>query len=184
MRSFVQAVIKKFKLRRAYVVDTDLSPANYDLRAINNRVHRAMIRTGHTRAEIGELFGLDASIPLAMQPFEKIPRPTMGNIVKVSNFLGVSIRWLLYGEPQNDVDCFVELSPAKQHGVASSVQGSAVVQGNEQSTIIVKNIHGESLTEQEREALRLFRSLGIQEQTRLLCFGYDLATNKNEAPGA
>lgn len=174
MRTFMRAVVLKCKLRKSEIGRDDLSPIKYDLKAINNRVHRAMLRTGHTRAELAEVFGMDASIPLALQPAEKIPRPTMEAIVKVSQFFGISVRWILYGEIENEIDFFVESQPMQSVNSASSVQGSAVVQGNEQSTIIVKNIQGEFLNEQERETLNAFRKLCARDQVAVMSYIFSI----------
>lgn len=173
--NFVQAVFLRLKMRKVDVIEEDLSPIEYDMKGINNRVYRAMSRTGRTRTEIAELFGMDSSIPLAMQPLEKIPRPTMGNVVRIAALLGVSVRWVLYGEPECDVDFFVESAPTQVQGAAAlAIQGSAVVNGNERSTIIVKNIQGEPLSDQEREVLLAFRRLSVRDQAAIMSFVFEL----------
>lgn len=155
----------------------DLLGGDFDHVAINNRVYHAIAKTGRTLVDVAVLFGMDPTVPLRDRDPATIPRFTIATMVKLSDFLGVSIRWMLYGEPENEVDLFVD---AQQHPVyfpqgfpASSmiagVSGPTVVQKNDNcSKIIVKNIQGEELNEMEREALRFFRRLTGKRQAEAL----------------
>ena len=160
----------------------DLLVGDFDHVAINNRVYHAIAKTGRTLVDVAVLFGMDPTVPLCDRDQSTIPRFTIATMVKLSDFLGVSIRWMLYGEPENEVDLFVD---APQHPVyfpqgfpASSmiagVSGPTVVQKNDNcSKIIVKNIQGEELNEMEREALRFFRRLTGKRQAEVLARLYD-----------
>lgn len=160
----------------------DLLVGDFDHVAINNRVYHATAKTGRTLVDVAILFGMDPTVPLRDRAPSTIPRFTIATMVKLSDFLGVSIRWMLYGEPENEVDLFVD---APQHPVyfpqgfpASSmiagVSGPTVVQKNDNcSKIIVKNIQGEELNEMEREALRFFRRLPGKRQAEALARLYD-----------
>lgn len=170
LHAFGQSFQRWNRLRDVSLHDDELSPLEYDMQAINERFYKAMGRTNRTRTEIAEYLGLDPKLPLSMQPKEKIPRPTMESIIKVSMFLGVSVGWMLNGIPENDVDLFVESTPAKINQ-SFSAHSSAIVQGNEQSTIIVNN---NSLDDHEKEIIRLYRSLPMQEQVKLLTYAYEL----------
>lgn len=184
MRTTVRAAIKQLKMRKVNTKETDLSPVKYDLKAINIRAHKAMTRTGRTRLEIAEFFGMDCAIPLAMQPPEKIPRPTMANIIKLAQFLGVSARWMLYGEPENDVDFFVTCpgSGAGPQVTATSTnaakQGAAVISGASNSTVIVQNISG--LNEIENEVISTLRRFTLREQATVLAYIYALEDELKE----
>lgn len=57
--------------------------------------------------------------------------------------------------------------------MVEGVTGPTVVQKNDNSTVIVKNIQGEDLNDVEREALRFFRRLTIQRQTEVLSRLFD-----------
>lgn len=156
-----------FWRRKVQDHDGELSPRIYDMRAINDRVHTATMRTGKTRAQLAELFGLDTDIPMCKQPQEKLPPPTMGTIAKVAQFLGVSVRWILTGEAENDVDTLMASVYPGHVGVAmhADVSGPAVLQKNNNcSTVIVKNIQGEYLSDQEREMILAFRKLRAADQ--------------------
>lgn len=176
MRTFMRAVALRLRLRNAEVYDEDLSPLEYDMRAINDRFHRAAVKTGWTRAELAKRFGMNPEIPLAQQPADKIPRPTMRTIVKACEMLGVSTAWVLYGEPQNEVDLYVD-SPVGKVGAGPSIHGSAVVQGNAQSKIVVNHIQGDTLSAQEREVLETFRRLSIRDQAAVMMYVFEMAND-------
>lgn len=165
-----------FRRKKSNSHGAELCPKLYDMRAINNRVYLAAGKVGKTRIDLAELFGLDPNIPLHEQPPEKIPRPTMESMARVANFLGVSVRWLLHGEPENEVDLFVSSITAGRMGpdgmsVAANIGGPAVLQKNENcSTVIVKNIQGEYLTDQEREILSAFRGLRAADQAAVISY--------------
>lgn len=164
--------ILRFRRNKVALNETDLSPAKYALDEINDRASRAMARTGRTRVDVARMFGMDPGIPLAMQPPEKVPRPTMESVVKLAGFLGVSVRWLLYGEPQNDVDLFV-VGKQGHHGaisqaaVKSAGHGAAIISGANNSTVVVQNIKGEISCPVEREILRIFRSLPAEKRVQV-----------------
>lgn len=170
MHSFGQSFRRWNRLRDVVIYEDELDPLEYDMKAINERFYKAMNRTNRTRTEIAEYLGLDPKLPLVLQPKEKIPRPTMESIVKVSKFLGVSVGWMLHGIPENDVDLFVESSPV-QINQSFSANSSAIVQGNEQSTIIVNN---NALDDHEKELLKMYRLLPMKEQVKLLTYAYEL----------
>ena len=168
--------------------------------AMNDRVFLAMIRLGQTRVDIAELFGMDTSVPLAMQPPEKVPRPTIGNIAKISGHMGVSVRWLLHGEPENDVDRFVIGQQAcvpscgplcdrgcSSNGGRSASQGGAIISGAQNSTVVVQNIKGDDLSPMEREMLRSIRALSARDQAAIISYVFALekgSTGINNDPPA
>lgn len=160
----------------------------YDMRALNDRFHMAMFKTGKTRADIAELFGMDAKIPLALQPSEKVPRPTMENIVRVSNFLGVSVRWMLTGEPENDVDVFVGsasggITAGNAAMGASATHGAAIIAGANNSTVVVQNGQGDGLTAMEREAINTIRKLPPREQAATMSYIFALEKEGQDQRG-
>ena len=172
-------LIKWSKKKKVALDEKDLSPLKYDMHAVNDRVYRAMSRVGKTRVDIAMLYGMDTSIPLALQPREKVPRPTMENIVKLSVFLGVSVRWILYGEPENEVDIFV-MGPHACDTAYMSVtgqsasQGGAIIAGARNSTVVVQNIAGEGLSSMERELIRTIRQLSPREQAAVMSYVFAL----------
>lgn len=187
---YVRNALTKLKLIKIDVREADLSPAEYDLCEINRRASLAITRTGRTRIEVAEMFGMDTSIPIAMQPRKKIPRPTMDSIIKMSNFLGVSVRWLLYGEPQNDVDVFVmhQVAPAQGATVSetrkNAHQGAAIITGAHNSTVVVQNIKMESLSEMEREMVEALRRLPLRDQAAAMAYVFSLEKEHEEGKNA
>ena len=182
MRPYMRAAVLRFKLRKANIAEADLSPIEYDMKAINRRAQHAMARMGKTRVEVAEFFGMDSSIPLAMQPREKIPRPTMGNVVKLAEYLGVSIRWMLYGDIENDVDQFVmrqnSNAPVMAQVKNSAEQGAAIISGASNSTVIVQNISG--VNDMEREMITAIRRLPIKEQAAVMAYIFSLEKELGE----
>lgn len=187
---YVRNALTKLKLIKIDVREADLSPAEYDLCEINRRASLAITRTGRTRIEVAEMFGMDTSIPIAMQPRKKIPRPTMDSIIKMSNFLGVSVRWLLYGEPQNDVDLFVmhQVAPAQGTTISenrkNAHQGAAIITGAHNSTVVVQNIKMESLSEMEREMVEALRRLPLRDQAAAMAYVFSLEKEHEEGKNA
>lgn len=184
MKTLVRAAVMRLKMRKVDVAEADLSPIDYDMKEINQRAHLAMRRTGRTRIEVAELYGMDTDIPIAMQPPERIPRPTMANVVKLAGLLGVSVRWMLYGEPENDVDLFVigqqqacspTCGPACMAcGERSASQGGAIISGALNSTVVVQNIKGDDLTDLERELLQSIRALSARDQAAVISYVFTL----------
>lgn len=64
----------------------------------------------------------------------------------------------------------------------STITNSAVVQGNNATTLIVKNggLQEHALSEQAVELLRIFETLTVKEQTQLLSFAYQLEVQHKE----
>ena len=172
----VRAVLLRLRSKKnVELKETDLSPDDYNMKDINDRVLKAIMRTGKTRVEVADLYGMDTSLPLAMQPPEKVPRPTMENVVKLAVFLGVSVRWILHGEPENEVDLFVmsqQSAGMTSHTAqaASASQGAAIINGANNSTVVVQNITGESLSELEREVIKAIRQLPVREQASVASY--------------
>lgn len=165
------------------------------MKAINDRVYQAMVRLGKTRVDIAELFGMDPSIPLSMQPVGKVPRPTMENVVKLSVFMGISVKWILYGEAENDVDLFVIGPPSCEvschlvkagGGSAEASKGGAIITGAQNSTVVVQHINGEDLSELERAVIESIRKLEPRKQAEAMSFilsmEHEAAEKQKEAP--
>lgn len=98
--------------------------------------------------------------------------PMVSTISSVAGFFGVSPVWLM-GKSE-DRGCS-----------ASNIQNSAVVQGNNAATLIVKNgAAAASLSDQEAELLRVFQSLSVKGQTRLLSFAFQLESEEGLSNGS
>ena len=165
----------------------NISSSEYDLAAINTRLYRAMYLLGRTRVELAEHFGIDTSIPLCEQP--KLPEASTENIIKAANFLGVSFTWLLTGEPCTEVDHYVRDADNRSAGSAAAAMAantghnSAVVQGSQNTSVVVKHYHTD-LTEFEQELLLRYRSLDAQKQVAVLERLFELNAQAQERDGA
>ncbi len=64
----------------------------------------------------------------------------------------------------------------------SNITNSAVIQGNNATTLIVKNGDGykKEISEQAVELLRIFEALNVKEQTELLSFAFKLEENHRQ----
>lgn len=93
--------------------------------------------------------------------------PMLSTVASIADFFGVSSLWLL-GET-DDRSCS-----------AANIQNSAVVQGNNATTLIVRNgKEGENpLSDMETELLRIFQSLSVKGQTQLLTRAFELESEE------
>ena len=95
--------------------------------------------------------------------------PMVSTVSAVASFFGVSPLWLL-GESEN------------RSGTANNIQNSAVVQGNNAATLIVRNGKDSEtmLSEQEAELLRIYQLLSVKGQTKLLSYAFGLEAEEGE----
>jgi len=92
--------------------------------------------------------------------------PNESTIKKVADYFGIS------------PFAFSDIHSA--NAITGDIHNSNVVQGNHAQTLIVRN--GETsertLSEREVELLRVFNTLTVKEQTRLLSFAFELEDKK------
>ena len=139
---------------------------------INDRISYVLIMTGKDRDDLERYLDLDP----AYMPYEQ-PGRTLTSIIKdCADFLGVSVHWLISGEgepfPATD-----QPQAVASISNAGNISGSALLQGNTAGSIIV-HTGGETLTDHERELLRIYRCIGIKQQISLLNFGYQLESEE------
>ena len=183
----IRTIIRRIAWRKKMTNEDDLCPIEYDMQAINDRMYKAMVKLGKTRVDIATLYGMDPGIPLAMQPPERVPRPTLGNIAKLSGYLGVSVKWLLHGEAENDVDIFVmglqigTHTPVSNGAGSSAAQGGAIISGAMNSTVVVQHMVGDDLSAMEREIISAIRKLPVREQATVISYIFSMenATSQN-----
>jgi len=83
-------------------------------------------------------------------------RPTDATVAKIAAYFGVPVEHLMYGSPLPAI---------------TATDHSVVVQGNTGNTTVTQ---GETLTEQETELLRLFRSLNMRWKHAAMAYMYEL----------
>lgn len=174
----IRAAVSRLRRRCVRLQQHDLSPAEYDMKAVNDRVYAAMKKMGKTRVDVATLYGMDVSLPLAMQPAGKVPRPTLENVSRLADFLGVSVRWILHGEPENSVDVFVAGtgSPpaAGSLDLSAASNGAAIINGAQHSTVVVQHINGDDLTEMERAIVTSLRNIPPRDRAAAMAYIFAL----------
>ena len=96
-----------------------------------------------------------------------LQEPMLTTVAALASFFGVSPTYLI-GE-SDDRSC-----------MASNISNSAVVQGNNATTLIVRNgkATGE-LSDQAAELLRVFEGLDVRRQTALLSYAFELDAERS-----
>ena len=89
--------------------------------------------------------------------------PMLSTIAAIASFLGVSPVYLM-----GDSD--------DRHCSASNISNSAVVQGNNATTLIVRNgaTHERELSDEETELLRIYELLGVKGRHALMAAAFEL----------
>lgn len=127
---------------------------------IGERIHQLLSERGITQKEFAQALGISQS---AVSDWKKKSSPASEHIYKISEFLGVSVEYLLTGKERPAIN-------------ASNISNSAIVQGNNATTLIVRN--GETtereLSDQEIEILRIFNLLDMKRRVQLLSYAYKL----------
>lgn len=177
----MRAILLRFFRKSDGLHSADLSPDDYDMKAVNDRVYRAMERVGKTRADIAIMFGMNPATPMSLQPPGKIPRFSMQSFVKLSSFLGVSVRWMLTGEPENEVDFYIMQDtrdigetgvPKLEKAGSLAHHGAAIVSGSHHSTVLVQSFAG--MSDMEHELIQTLRSLPAKEKAEAMAYIFAL----------
>ena len=95
--------------------------------------------------------------------------PMLSTVAAIAEFFGVSPVYLI-GD-SDDRNC-----------IASGISNSAVVQGNNATTLIVRNAAGgaRELSEEESELLRIYETLDVKGRTALMSFAFDLEEKRGK----
>lgn len=102
----------------------------YNLSAIHERACKAILATGRTQREVAMQMGIDVDTPMhKRKPLE----PTLQNIQKAAQILGVSEKWLIYGVPETQLDLYVSKP------MTAFFYGQNIIVGNNNSSIEISN---------------------------------------------
>lgn len=95
--------------------------------------------------------------------------PMLSTVAAIAEFFGVSPVYLI-----GDSD--------DRHCVAANISNSAVVQGNNATTLIVRNAAGGAweLSEEESELLRIYETLDVKSRTALMSFAFELEEGREK----
>lgn len=116
---------------------------------ISERIFEVLQKTGKKQADLAKYVGVRSNTVSDWK--NKGANPSADLIYRIAEFLGVSCEYLLTGKEPASIS-------------ASNIHNSAVVQGNNATTLIVKNGKTEEreLSDQEVELLRIFHSLDMK----------------------
>lgn len=142
----------------------------YDLSEFGVRLRQLRVERGFSMDTFCERYNAEKGQRLSKSTVSRwennVQEPMVSTIASIASFFGVSPLWLM-GQ-SDDRQCS-----------AANIQNSAVVQGNNAATLIVRNGGGAaSISEQEAELLRVFQSLSVKGQTRLLTFAFQLESEE------
>lgn len=111
---------------------------------------------GTTITKMSEEIGLSNA---AASSWKKGSIPRSTTVQKIADYFCVSTDYLLRGEAATQI---------------SEVHDSVVLQNTTGNNTVINGSKADSLTEQEQEALRLFRGLDMRKKTAVLSYLYDL----------
>ena len=138
---------------------------------INDRSKEMRLKRGLTLIEVADYIGVkDATI----QRYES------GNIKNIKHEIICKLAELFKCDP-----CYLMGWSEDTNIISnnkSNITNSAVIQGNNATTLIVKNGDGykKEISEQAVELLRIFEALNVKEQTELLSFAFKLEENHRQ----
>lgn len=113
---------------------------DFDLIAMNERACRAIIATGRTQREVAKQMGIDISIPLhKREPMQ----PTIQNIRKAAQIIGVSYKWLTTGIPETQLDFVVSVPFV-------ALYGQNIITGNNNSAIEINGGTGPQMPKNKK----------------------------------
>lgn len=141
------------------------------MREINNRIKEMRLRCNLTLLEVAEFLGVREA---TAQRYES------GSIKNIKHETICKLAELFACDPSYLMGWTDDSST--NEASHSTITNSAVVQGNNATTLIVKNggVQERELSEQAVELLRIFETLGVKEQTELLSFAFQLEARHKE----
>lgn len=151
----------------------DLFRKLYDVVGVRQRIVTSIVKTGKTEDEVNALLGIDSSL-LPAQRVAQYPEPSMELIGKLSNFIGVSIPYILYGKVENEVDRFVVGLSGNNAAALGNVESSSVLQGVTAGSITVHHFAPGDLSQAEVEVVELLRRLSPRQKSEALSFLFDM----------
>ena len=149
----------------------DLFRKLYDVVGVRQRLVTSIVKTGKTEDEVNALLGIDSSL-LPAQRVAQYPEPSMELIGKLSNFIGVSIPYILYGKVENEVDRFV-VGLSGNNAALGNVESSSVLQGVTAGSITVHHFAPGDLSQTEVEVVELLRRLTQRQKSEDLSLMYE-----------
>ena len=133
---------------------------------ITQRIFHLLNIQNKKQSELAEYVGISRS---AISDWKsKGTTPTAEFLVKICEFLNVSLDYLLTGQ---------ERSGTSVH-VGGSVSGGSVVQGNH-SSVVIRNGKERVLSDDAAELLRIYDSLNVKNRHKVLDMVFKLEENKN-----
>lgn len=136
---------------------------------INERIKEMRLKNNFTLLEVADYIGVKEA---TVQRYES------GSIKNIKYEVICKLADLFACDP-----CYLMgWSPNNSNNTTGDITNSAVVQGNNATTLIVKNgsIKEQEISDQAVELLRIFNSLDIKKQTEILSFAFKLEEKSKE----
>lgn len=137
--------------------------AEIDWNEVNTRIRTTIAESGTSVKDVAALVGLDIGAMDYMEKYNKLPK--LKTAIIVAAYLGIPASWVLTGKGESPII-------ASSNKFKDSTAG-AVVQGASAGTLIINN-GNDGFSPQKRELIRIFDSLSIRDQTRLLNVAYEI----------
>lgn len=143
----------------------------YDTSEFGKRLRSLRVERGYSMDTFCERYNETTKQKLSKSTVSRwennTQEPMLSTVASIADFFGVTSLWLL-GETDD------------RSYSATNIQNSAVVQGNNATTLIVRNgKEGEMpLSDMETELLHIFQSLSVRGQTQLLTRAFELESEE------
>lgn len=137
--------------------------------AVRDRIRRCIFDMKIPFWEVAEFLGLDFNSENYIVEYSKLPK--MKTAIAVATYLGVPASWLLTGKMPE------KKNAARQ--IVSDTVDSTVVQGNSARTMIINN-QAALMPDHKRELMRVFDTLSIRGQIKLIHYAYDVEDEEKQ----
>jgi transcriptional regulator with XRE-family HTH domain len=136
----------------------------------NQRLFNLLEVPGRSQKELAGLLGISGRTISAWK--NRGTPPPSKYIPQIAEYLGVSVEWLLTGEEHQG-----------RNVVSGDIHGSALVQGVNSGTLIVRNGGERVLSDEAVELLRIYESLDVKKRITLLGNAFALEEEMNQSKG-
>lgn len=129
---------------------------------LNKRLFDLLYESRHTQKELADALGISERNVSSWKA--RGSDPPSGLIVGIADFFGISVECFLTGEERT----------SNANVVGGNATVGAVLQGSNNSRVVITNGDKRPLTDEESELLRLFNSLDVKRRIKILDLAFTL----------